>query len=39
MQRARRAKLRALGVCLNGVHHGPATHGTLCEKCRLEHRK
>ncbi len=29
---------RALGACINGVAHGPATHGKLCERCRDVHR-
>jgi len=37
--RARRAVLRAQGICINGVPHGPATHGVLCERCRLVHRR
>lgn len=34
----RRARNRAAGVCINGKLHGPATHGVLCERCRLVHR-
>lgn len=34
---ARRTRLRALGLCLNGAKHGPATHGVLCAACRLAH--
>jgi len=37
--RDRRARLRAAGVCINGESHGRATHGVLCESCRLIHRK
>lgn len=36
--RERRARLRADGWCINGAHHGGATHGVLCLACRLKHR-
>jgi hypothetical protein len=36
--RLRRSGLRAAGLCINGSMHGPATHGTLCERCRITHR-
>ncbi len=35
--KARRAKLKTLGLCINGEPHGPATHGVLCERCRVIH--
>jgi hypothetical protein len=31
--RLRRAELRAAGVCVNGLGHGPATHGVKCGWC------
>ena len=38
-QRRHRAERRAAGICINGDKHGPATHGVLCEPCRIQHRK
>lgn len=35
--RLRRAVLRSQGLCLSGANHGPATHGVLCERCRIIH--
>jgi hypothetical protein len=31
--RAYRAKLRDLGLCFNGMNHGPRTHGVFCFNC------
>jgi hypothetical protein len=30
--------LRKLGMCVKTANHGPATHGSLCKKCRMEMR-
>ena len=35
----RRDLLRSHRLCLNGGHHGPATHGVLCAACRETHRR
>lgn len=37
-QATRRRELRSRGLCITAASHGPATHGVLCEKCRLQHR-
>lgn len=29
-----RKRMRASGACVNGLSHGPATHGSLCLSCR-----
>ena len=34
---ARRTRLRKDGLCINGISHGPATHGVLCAACRVTH--
>lgn len=34
----RRATLKAEGYCINGRHHGKATHGNRCPSCRAWHR-
>ena len=34
----RRDELIAAKWCLNGKHHGPATHGVRCEHCATLHR-
>lgn len=31
--REHRDRLKAGGICVNGVTHGKATHGVLCEHC------
>lgn len=36
--KARRDRLRSQGLCINAAAHGPATHGCLCESCRITHR-
>lgn len=38
----RRDRNKDAGRCINEnrrLEHGPATHGVLCEKCRMKHRK
>jgi hypothetical protein len=35
---ARRAALKAEGLCVQNRSHGKATHGELCHRCRLIHR-
>lgn len=37
--RLRRIRLRELLVCINGIAHGPATHGVRCKHCHEVHRK
>ena len=37
--RDRRFDLVARQLCLNGAAHGKATHGVLCERCRISHRR
>lgn len=34
----RRDERKAAGTCINAIAHGPATHGVLCERCRIAHR-
>ena len=36
----RRAKAHRIkrGICQTAAAHGKATHGQLCEACRLKHR-
>lgn len=36
--RTRRASLIDAGKCLNGAHHGKATHGRRCEWCDAVHK-
>lgn len=36
--KSRRDLLRAQKLCINGTSHGLATHGVLCERCRMVHR-
>lgn len=36
--RMRRLHLQAAGYCINGLAHGKATHGVLCQHCRDVHR-
>lgn len=36
--KVRRDRRRAAKLCINGESHGKATHGTLCERCRVAHR-
>lgn len=33
-----RRKRASQGLCINGAAHGPATHGTKCERCYLVHK-
>lgn len=35
----RRRMLVSSGLCLNGGHHGEATHGVRCEDCYWTHRR
>lgn len=34
----RRDGLRGHGLCINGSHHGKATHGVRCASCCARHR-
>lgn len=34
-----RAWLTSLGYCVNGLHHGDATHGVRCKHCYEVHSK
>jgi hypothetical protein len=38
-QRYRRARLRAKKLCINGIAHGPATHGCRCGWCFDVHKR
>jgi hypothetical protein len=33
----RRRTRTALGICINGVKHGDATHGIRCRRCAERH--
>ncbi len=36
--REHRRRLKQRGICVYGENHGPATHGELCEACRIRQR-
>jgi hypothetical protein len=37
--RKRRLALAGKSLCINNGSHGRATHGVLCDACRLVHRE
>lgn len=38
INQARRRDFKLEGWCITAASHGKATHGVLCERCRLLHR-